>query len=116
MKIERFFYGMIDGKIYQFKTDYLRAVLSDKNFEALRKVTEEDSDKYLWFPSQQLVALPHVTKVEDEDGRTWVQNQTLVMGIHDYLCMTDPSKYLSKFFVPELTEIPEVFEPLEVNP
>jgi len=116
MKIERFFYGMIDGKIYQFKTDYLRAVLSDKNFESLRNVTEEDSDKYLWFPSQQLVALPRITTVADKDGRTWVQNQTLFVGIHDYLRMTNPSKYLSKFFVPELKEVPEVFEPLEVNP
>jgi hypothetical protein len=107
---------MIDGKIRQFKTDFLRAVLSDKNFEALRKVTEEDSDKYLWFPSQQLVALPHIITVSDKDGRTWVQNQTLFMGIHDYLHMTRPSKYLSKFFVPELIEIPESFEPLEVNP
>jgi hypothetical protein len=115
MKIERFFYGMIDGKIYQFKTDYLRAVLSDKNFEALRNVTEEDSDKYLWFPSQQLVALPRIITVADKDGRTWVQNQTLLIGIHDYLHMTNPSKHLSGFFVPELTEVPEVFEPLEVK-
>lgn len=115
MKIERFFYGMIDGKICQLKTDYLRAVLSDKNFEALRKVTEEDSNKYLWFPSQQLVALPHITAVADEDGRTWVQNQTLFIGIHDYLHMTDPNKYLSKFFASELKEVPELFEPLEVN-
>jgi hypothetical protein len=29
--------------------------------------------------------------------------------------MTNPSKHLSGFFVPELKEIPEVFEPLEVK-
>lgn len=116
MKIERFFYGMINGKICQLKTDYLRAVLSDKNFESLRHVTLEDSNKYLWFPSQQLVALPQVRTVSDDDGRTWVQNETLIIGIHDYLSMTDPNKYLSRFFVAELKEVPDSFEALEVNP
>lgn len=116
MKIERFFHGMINGKITEFKTGGVNALLRDKSIQRLRKLTEEDSDKYLWFPTEQTVAVPHVISVCDGDGREWVQNCTKLMAIHDYLCLTDPVKVLSCFPNPSFNEIPEVFEPLEVNP
>lgn len=98
MKIYWFRYGMFDGKISLTKSDELNTVLSDKNFQRLRNLTEQDSKKYLWLPSEQLIALPHVTLAEDKDGRTFVQNETVLIGIHDYLRLSDPNQLLSPFF------------------
>jgi hypothetical protein len=81
VKVERFLYGMFNGKIYLLKTEGVNNLLSDKNFQFLRNLREEDSDKYLWLPTEQIVALPHIVKVEDDNGRSWVQNQTLLIKI-----------------------------------
>jgi hypothetical protein len=116
MKIERFLCGMFgDGKIYLLKTDGLNDVLTDKNFQYLRNLTLEYSDKYLWLPTEQVVALPHIENVEDDNGRTWVQNQTLLIPIHDYLQLTNPHQLLSKYFLPLLKEPPESLESLKVE-
>lgn len=115
MRIQRFLYGMFDGKICLLKTDGVNNILSDTNFQKLRKLTPEDSDKYLWLPTEQVVALPHIETVEDDDGRTWVQNQTLLIPIHDYIQLTNPIQLLSKFFLPVLAEVPKSLEPLEVS-
>lgn len=115
MKIERFFYGMIDGKIRLLKTNGLNAILTDKNFQRLRTLTEQDSDKYLWLPSEQLVAFPHITTVSDGDGRTFVQNETLLIGIHDYIQLSNPKLLLYAYFSSEWKEIPDKLEPLTIK-
>lgn len=116
MKIERFLCGMFNGKISLIKTDGLNDVLTDKNFQHLRSLGVEDSDRYLWLPTEQVVALPHIETVEDENGRIWVQNETRLIKIHDYLQLTNPYKVLSNFpFLTPLDELPESLEPLEVK-
>jgi len=115
VKIERFFYGMVNGKIYLLKTDGVNNLLSDKNFQFLRNLRLQHSDKYLWLPTEQIIALPHITNVEDDDGRIWVQNQTLLIKIHDYLQLTNPHKFFSKFFLPPLNELPKKLEPIKVE-
>lgn len=112
MKIERFKYGMFDGKIVLEKTDGLNEVLSDRNFQRLRNLTVEDSDQYLWLPSEQLIAFPHITKAEDKDGRTFVQNKTLLIGIHDYIQLTNPNQVFSPFFKSKWN--PEKLEPIRL--
>jgi len=99
MKIERFVYGMFDGKICLFTTDGLNSVLSDKNFQRLRTLTVADDGKYLWLPTEQIIAFPHITMVDDDDGREFIQNKTLLVPIHDYLQLTNANEVLSKFFV-----------------
>lgn len=115
MKIERFLYGMIDGKIYLLKTNGVNKLLSDKNFQYLRNLKEEDSDKYLWLPTEQVIALPHIKTVSDDNGRTWVQNQTLLIPIHDYIKLTKPHEIFHKFFESVLNKPPEVFERIKVE-
>jgi len=53
--------------------------------------------------------------VKDKDGREWPQNQTLIIGIHEYMELTHPNQYLERLFLPVLKEVPETFEPLEVE-
>ena len=107
MKLYWFRYGMFDGRISLTKSDGLTAILSDRNFQRLRTLTKDDSGKYLWLPSEQLIALPHITTAEDNDGRTFVQNETFLIGIHDYLRLSDPNRLLSPFFNSERTEMLE---------
>jgi len=106
---------MINGKIYLFTTNGVSDLLSDKNFQKLRTLREEDSDKYLWLPTEQVVAFPHIVTVEDQNGRTWVQNETLLIKIHDYIQLTNPNHLLSKFFSIPYETLPEKFEPLKVT-
>lgn len=115
MKIERFLYGMFNGKICLLKTDGVNTLLSDKNFQYLRNLTEADSNKYLWLPTEQIIALPHIITVQDENGRTFVQNETLLIPIHDYIRLTDPNKFLSQFFNSEWKDIPEKLESLKID-
>ena len=99
MKIARFKYGMAsDGKIILEKSDGLSDVLTDKNFQLLRELTEEDNENYLWLPTEQLVALPRITTVKDDDGRPFVQNETVLLPIHDYIQLTNPRQTLARFF------------------
>lgn len=113
--IEQFLYGMFQGKISLLKTDGVNKILSDKNFQILRNLKMEDSDKYLWLPTEQIVALPRIVNVEDSNGRSWVQNHTILIPIHEYIQQTDPKKIFSKFFLPPLEEIPKNLEPIKVN-
>ncbi len=116
MNIERFQYGMFDdGKICLFKTDGLNAILTDKNFQKLRNLTLEDSDKYLWLPTEQLIALPHITTTHDKDGRTFIQNETLLIHIHDYIRLTNPNQVLSQYFNSKWKSIPEKLEPITLE-
>jgi len=114
MKIERFRYGMFDGKILLEKTDGVNAILTDKNFQRLRNLTEADNEKYLWLPTEQLIAFPHITMAEDKAGRTFVQNETLLIGIHDYIRLSNPNRLLSPYFNGEWKTIPEKLEPIKI--
>ena len=114
MKIHHFLYGMINGKIVLYKTDQVNQLLTDKNFQILRGLTPEDSDKYLWLPTEQVVALPHIESVSDNNGRSWVLNHTLLIPIHDYLKLTNPNKLLSHLFITQPIE-PAKFEPLTIE-
>jgi len=114
MKIHHFLYGMINGKIVLYKTDQVNQLLTDKNFQILRGLTAEDSDKYLWLPTEQIVALPHIISVNDNNGRSWVLNHTLLIPIHDYLKLTNANKLLSHLFITQPIE-PAKFEPLTIK-
>jgi len=115
MKIEHFFYGMIDGKITLLKTTGVSRLLQDKTFQRLRELREADSDIYLWLPTEQAIALPHITKVYDKAGREFIQNHTLLIGIHDYLRLTNPKNLLLPFILSPFQEVPETFEPIKVT-
>jgi len=115
MRIERLFHGMIDGKVYLLKTDGLNKLLTDKSIQRLRELTIAESDRYQWFPTEQAVAVPHITMVNDEDGRVFVQNETRVMGIHDYLQWTNAENQFSKIPFTKFKTIPETFEAIEVE-
>jgi len=114
MKIERFFYGMINGKIILLKTNGVNAILSDDNFQFLRKLTPKDNNQW-WLPAEQIVALSHVEEVDDDNGRTWVQNQTLLIPIHDYIKLTKPHEIFNVFFKPVLHKPPDTFEPIKIK-
>ncbi len=114
MKIHRFFYGMVNGKIILLKTEGVNQILSDANFQFLRKLTPKDNNQW-WLPAEQIVALSHVETVDDNNGRTWVQNQTLLIPIHDYIKLTNPHSIFDKFFSPTFKESPEKFEPITIE-
>lgn len=89
MKVERYLYGMqtANGKIEIVKTSGVNNLLTSKSQESIRKLTVEDSRKYLWFKTEQTVAYPVVIEVSDklDGGRTWVQNQTFLVNIHEFI-------------------------------
>jgi len=111
MKVERIFYGMVNGKIDMLTTDGVRNLISYKNLEYIRNLTPADSGKHLWLKTEQTVAFPAIIEVEDNDGRTWVQNQTFLVNIHDYLEAT-AKKIFTPYIMPKLTEIPASFDPI----
>jgi hypothetical protein len=111
MKIERIFYGMIKGRIILQKTAGVNKLLSDANITYIRNLTVKDSDRYLYFKNEQVIALPKIINVFDEKSkRSWVQNETRLIAVHDYFELTNPSKVLFQN-VPftELTEEPDQF-------
>jgi len=112
--IERFVYGMFDGKIVLYKTQGLNKILSDKNFQILRNLGVEYDGQYFWLPTEQVVALPWITKVDDDDGREFIQNRTLIVPIHDYLQLTNVNTCLTRFFDCEWDN--DNLEPIEVEP
>jgi hypothetical protein len=114
MKIQRFIFGMFDGKVTLVKTDGVNQILSDKNFQYLRNLTPEDSDKYLWLQTEQVIAFPHITVTEDKNGRTFVQNETLLIPIHDYIQLTNPKQIFTNLFQ-NRDSVPEKLEPLEID-
>lgn len=115
MKIHRFLKSMFkDGKIRLYTTPGLSSILTDKNFQILRNLKLEDDGHYLWLPTEQLVALPRIQEVE-VDGRSGLQNETLLIPIHDYIQLTQPFNHFSKYFSPILEGPPENFEVIEVN-
>jgi len=102
---------MIDGKIILLKTVRVNEIMSDTSLQFLRKLTHTDPTEW-WLSTEQVVALSHIEKVQDGDGRSWVQNQTLLIPIHDYIRLTRDN--FTKYFEPILNKLPEIFEP--INP
>ena len=116
MKIERFVFGMFNGKIGLAKTDGVCDLITDVNFQYLRNLTETPETGYLWLPTEQVIAFPRITTVYDDDGRDFVQNQTLLVPIHDYIKLTRPKGIFDlPFFAEDYNFLPEILEPLEVN-
>lgn len=114
MKIQRFFYGMVQDKIVLLKTEGVNAILSDASLQFLRQLTPNDNKEW-WLPTEQIVALCHIEEVEDGNGRTWVQNQTLLIPIHDYIRLTQPHTFFHEYFEPTWEETPKKFESIEVK-
>lgn len=118
MKIERYFYGMFPktGKIGELMTSNVRSLIGQKGIEYLKALRPEDSHRYIWFP-QGVIAYPVIIDVQDEregkGGRTWVQNQTLLMGIHDYIQATIDGVFTSHA-LPTLKDYPEEFKVITV--
>jgi hypothetical protein len=115
MKIEVFLYGMFNGKIRLLKTGGVNTLLSAQNFFKLRNLKPEDSGKYLWLPTEQVIAYPYVVKVSDGDGREWVKNQTLLMTIHDYLHYTNANELMASFLISMPDEFPKCLEPINLD-
>jgi hypothetical protein len=105
---------MLNGKVTQMKTEGVNRILSDQNFQLLKNLTVADSDKYLWLPTEQIIAVPHITEAVDKAGRTFVRNETLLLLIHDFLKLTNPAQIFSHLFE-DSDEIPENLEPLEID-
>ena len=124
MKIERLFYGMYTatGKIDQLMSSYrVRNLISARNIEYIKELKPSDSRKYMWLPTEQTIAYPIIIEVEDKrkgkGGRSWVQNQTFIMSIHDYIMATQDHSFLSlvePHVLPELEEAPSSFDAINV--
>jgi hypothetical protein len=121
MKIERILYGMqtADGKIALLKTAGVNNLLSFKNIEYIKNLKPTDSRRYLWFKTEQTVAYPIIIDVADKDpkhgGRTWVQNQTFLVNIHEFLAHAlSNGNPFELFVLPELGKFPEDFTALTV--
>lgn len=120
MKIERILYGMqtANGKIALLKTPGVNNLLTYKNIEYIRNLKPADSYQYLWFKTEQTIAYPIIINVEDKDpkhgGRTWVQNQTFLVNIHEFLTQifNNGTNPFTSLILPELEVFPDVFEPL----
>jgi hypothetical protein len=91
MKVERILYGMqtADGKIALLKTSGVNSLLTSKSIETVKNLKPKDSKQYLWFKTEQTIAYPIIIDVADKDpkhgGRTWVQNQTFLVNIHEFI-------------------------------
>ena len=122
MKIERILYGMqtADGKIDMKLTNGVRNILASKNIEYIRQLKPADSNKYLWFKTEQTIAYPVIVEVADKNpthgGRTWVQNQTFLVNIHDFIShfLGNGSNPFNALIQPELEKFPDVFDAVNV--
>jgi hypothetical protein len=118
MKIERILYGMQtgDGKIELLKTSGVNSLLSFKSQDIIRNLKPKDSGKYLWFKTEQTIAYPIIIDVADKDpkhgGRTWVQNQTFLINIHEFLSyvLNNNENPLNAYVLPEQEKFPEQFD------
>jgi hypothetical protein len=122
MKVERILYGMqtSDGKIALLKTSGVNNLLSFKNQEYIRNLKPADSHRYLWFKTEQTIAYPVIVDVADQDpkhgGRTWVQNQTYLVNIHEFIShvLSNGGNIFERLVQPEYTKFPDAFEALTV--
>jgi hypothetical protein len=121
MKIERILYGMQtgDGKIALLKTAGVNNLLSFKNIEYIKNLKPTDSRRYLWFKTEQTIAYPIIIEVADKDpkhgGRTWVQNQTFLVNIHEFLTYAlSNGNPFEPHILPEQTTFPDQFNPITV--
>lgn len=120
MKIERILYGMQteNGKIDLLKTAGVNSLLSFKSQELIRNLKPSDSRKYLWFKTEQTIAYPVIIEVADKDpehgGRTWIQNQTFLVNVHDFIShiLNNGSNPFNPYVLPEQEKFPEFFEPI----
>ena len=121
MKIERILYGMQteDGKILTKYTSGVTNMLKPKSRDFIKSLKPSDSHKPLWFPTEGTIAYPVIIEVAvkdpDQGGRTWVQNQTFLVEIHDFLAPTlNGGALFDRFTLPELTKFPEFFEAVNI--
>ena len=124
MIVERILYGMqtADGKIFTKYSNESRIqqMLMPKSRALIHSLKPKDSGKYLWFKTEQTIAYPIIREVTDQHpdhgGRTWVQNQTFLVGIHDFLThyLNNSANPFESLMLPELEEFPEFIEPLNI--
>ena len=122
MKVERILYGMqtADGKIALLKTPGVNNLLSFPSQEIIRNLKPQDSHRYLWFKTEQTIAYPVIIDVADKDpkhgGRTWVQNQTFLVNIHEYLTHTlcNSNNPFEGLVQPEFERFPEFFDAVNI--
>lgn len=122
MKVERILYGMqtADGRIDLLLTAGVRSILTQKSIEYLKQLKPVDSNRYLWFKAEQVIAYPIIRDVTDQDpkhgGRTWVQTQVFLVNIHDYLTYTlsGSNTPFTNYILPELEKFPEFFDPIQI--
>jgi len=121
MKVERIIYGMetASGKIRLLKTSGVNDLLTFQNIDYIRNLKPADSGRYLWFKTEQTIAYSIIIEVADQHpdhgGRTWVQNQTFLVNIHDFLShFITSNNPFTAFILPELEVFPEDFVAINV--
>ena len=112
-KIERILYGMFDGKIQLIKTSGVSSLISYKNVMSLARKDIKDSGKAFWLGYENTIAIPFIKNVVDEHGRDFVQNQIFLIGIHDYLALSNVTETMKKFYQ-DIDKIPDRFEAITV--
>jgi|WetSurMetagenome_2_1015567.scaffolds.fasta_scaffold189616_1 hypothetical protein len=124
MKIERILYGMqtSDGKIAFLKTSGVNTLLQFKSIEYIRTLKPKDSKQRLYFKTEGTLAYPYVVEVADKHpdhgGRTWVQNQTFLVTINDFLDYVQAGKNPFQIFEgliqQSYEQFPQFFEAVNV--
>jgi hypothetical protein len=116
MKIERVFYGMVNGKMKFDKTDGVNRLLSDSSIEFIRNLKIDASNRYLYFKQEQVIAFPKIIKVFDEKSeRAWIQNETRLLSVHDYFELSNVGGHLWQGDeLNEVLEFPDQFNPIIV--
>lgn len=112
--MEQFLYGLYpDAKYHLLTSPCARSILCDANFHILRtRVTNNDEPD--WLPTEQVVAIQRITKVNYGNGLNGVRNHTLLIPIAEYIRVTNPFKLFSKYFFKQEDEPPTHLEPITI--
>jgi hypothetical protein len=124
MKIERMLCGMqtVDGKILSKYSKGVLDILQPKSRDRIKALQSKDTESCLWFKTEQVIAYSVIIDVYCKDpsqgGRTWVQNQTFLVNIHEFIPYVQSGKNpfdVFKLLVqPEYDKFPDIFDALQV--
>jgi hypothetical protein len=124
MKVERIICGMQkkDGKILSKYSNGILDVLHPKSRDKIKSLEAKDNETYLWFKTEQILTYSLIRNVScsdpDQGGRTWPQNQTFLVNIHDFILYVkegkNPFDAFKSLMQPEFDMFPEIREVLTV--
>lgn len=116
MKIECILCGMqtSNGKILAKYTDGVVDMLMPKSRDVVKSWRVQDSRKPKIFKTEQVLAYPVIIEVADKDpahgGRTWIQNQTYLVNIPEFIIHTlnNGGNPFESLVLPELEVFPDI--------